>query len=199
MELSTEFIDQIIEEDVFIQRLVDEDSDESDVSEDDIFSIHEDEYEEISSDWVDDGYIEEIANMEELIPYTDCIHDKYYIGTYKYFERQNILLFAKRIHISTFYKYSNRQLSAYLYWYSGIYISAKPPLEIIQLQIDSQGLYSCVIKTVWLRIIQRRWKAVFHKERSYIKTCILSIIQTTQRTGKPAFIPKLRGLLYDYK
>ena len=37
-------------------------------------------------------------------------------------------------------------------------------VDIIQLKILDDGTYSAVIKTFWLKIIQRRWKQVY-KER----------------------------------
>jgi hypothetical protein len=170
-----------------------EDSDESYQSSDDETRDHSEE--EDNDRWVDDAFLDEIADWEDTIPYHECIPNQYYIGTYKYLEMQDILLFARKIHISTFYKYSKKQLSEYLYWFSGMYISSNPHLEILQVKVDPQGVYSCIIKTFWLRIIQRRWKAVFRKEKLYIKQNILSIIRKRERTGKPNFMPKLRGLL----
>jgi hypothetical protein len=148
-----------------------------------------------NGEWIDGTQVDEIADLEDTIPYQECMPDQYYIGTFKYLEMQDILLFAKKIHISTFYKYSKQQLSEYLYWYSGIYICDKPHLEILQVKIDSHGVYSCIIKTFWLRIIQRRWKSAFHAEKKYINRNILSILEKRQRTGKPIFKTKLQGLL----
>jgi hypothetical protein len=143
--------------------------------------------------------IEEIADWEDNIEYEECIPNKYYIGTYKILPKQNILLFAKKIHISTFYKYSNIQLSEYFYWYSGIYICSKPCVEILQVTIDHESIHSCIIKTFWIKIIQRTWKRVFHSEKAYIKQNILSILDQIQRTGKPHFNRKIVGLLSIYQ
>lgn len=148
-----------------------------------------------NGEWIDGTNVDEIADWEDTIPYQECIPNKYYIGTFKYLEMQDILLFAKKIHLSTFYKYSKQQLSEYLYWYSGIYICDKPHLEILQVKVDSYGVYSCIIKTFWLRMIQRRWKAAFHAEKSYINRNILSILEKRQKTGGPIFKTKLQGLL----
>lgn len=172
-----------------------EDSDESYISSDDEDG---DTWEQGDSDEsVDESSIEEIADWEDNIPYQECIPDQYYIGTYKYIEIQRMLLFAKKIHISTFYKYSKQRISEYLYWYSGVYINSNPKIEILQVKVDPHGVYSCIIKTVWLRIIQRRWKAAFHAEKLYIRRNILSILNKRERTGRPIFMPKLKGLLYD--
>jgi len=170
-----------------------EDSDDSYISSDDEDGDPWDE----GGEWIDGSQVDDIADWEDNIPYQECIPEQYYIGTFKYLEMQNMLLFAKKIHISTFYKYSKQQLSEYLYWFSGIYICDKPNVEILQVKVDPHGVYSCIIKTFWLRMIQRRWKAAFHAEKSYINRNILSILDKRQRTGRPIFMPKLKGLLYD--
>ena len=166
-------------------------------------SYTEDEPEVENEDGDGIDYADEIADYEDSFQSVDCVHNKYYIGTYKYVQSivqsNNSILFAKKINLSTFYKYSKRQISEYLYWFSGIYISSKPPLEIVQVKISSNGFYSCIIKTFWLRIIQRRWKAVFHKERKFYKANILSILDCRQRTCGPTFMPKLPGLLSIYQ
>lgn len=169
----------------------------TDDSSEDIQSSEEDDSldQDDNGEWIDGTHVDEIADWEDTIPYQECIPDKYYIGTFKYLEMQDIILFAKKIHISTFYKYSKQQLSEYLYWFSGIYICDKPHLEILQVKIDSHGVYSCIIKTFWLRIIQRRWKSAFHSEKKYINRNILSILDRIHRTGRPIFKKKLQGLL----
>jgi hypothetical protein len=167
-------------------------------SDDSYISSNEDEdllEQDEHGEWIDGSQVDDIAIWEESLPYIECIPDQYYIGTFKYLEMQNILLFAKKIHISTFYKYSKQQLSEYLYWYSGIYICDKPHLEILQVKVDPQGVYSCIIKTFWLRLIQRRWKAVFHREKLFYRKNILSILERRERTGYLPFKTKLRGLL----
>ena len=155
----------------------------------------ESEYEETHPEWVDGEYVDDIADWEDDQQYIECIHDQYYIGTYKYLKMQDILLFAKKIHLSTFYKYSQKQLSEYLYWYSGIYLSVNPQLEILQINISTQGIYSCIIKTFWIRIIQRRWKLVFHKEKSFYRNNILAILDKRGKTGYSPVKSKLQGLL----
>jgi len=155
----------------------------------------ETEYEETHPEWIDGEYVDAIVEWEDEQPYIECIHNRYYIGTYKYLEMQDILLFAKKIHISTFYKYSYKQLSEYLYWFSGIYLCQHPHLEILQINISTQGIYSCVIKTFWIKIIQRRWKAVFHREYSFYKKNILPILNKRERTGYSPVKSKLWGIL----
>lgn len=186
----------------------DEDTDEDSeniLSENESFeSEEENELEDqMIEQWMESEDLEEIVEWEEeILPYKECIPDHYYIGTYKLLPQQNILFFAKKIHLSTFYKYSHKTICEYLYWYSGIYISENPRLEIMQLKVDPSGIYSCVIKTYWIKIIQRTWKRVFKEEQqkiTQIKKNILSILQNIQRTGKPIFKTKLHGLLSIYQ
>jgi len=146
-------------------------------------------------EWVDGEHIDDIADFEDSLPYIECVHNQYYIGAFKYLEMQDILLFAKKIHISTFYKYSKTHITEYLYWFSGIYLCDHPHLDILQVKIDPSGIYSCVVKTFWLRIIQRRWKAVFHKEKTFYRKNILAILRTREKVYYSPFKSKLRGLL----
>ena len=50
----------------------------------------------------------------------------------------------------------------------------------------------CIIKTFWLRIIQRTWKKVFKERQRVLKNIYLR-----QRKGK-VFIPSLTGMLWFY-
>jgi ubiquinone/menaquinone biosynthesis C-methylase UbiE len=50
----------------------------------------------------------------------------------------------------------------------------------------------CVIKTFWLRIIQRTWKKVFKERQRVLKNIYLR-----QRKGK-VFMPSLTGMLWFY-
>ena len=70
----------------------------------------------------------------------------------------------------------------------------------MQLNIDKDGLYTAVLKTFWIKIIQRKWKKRMVEKRQYmynLKKNILSILNTfqvtTNRLPKP---PGLHGLYW---
>jgi hypothetical protein len=163
---------------------------ESEVEVDDLLSITSEECD----------ICDEVEEFEE--EYIDCINNHYYIGSYclmKDLEENTILLFGRKVNLPTFYAFSNYELSTYIYYCSGFQYSTKPTIEIMQIQIDESGLYTAVLKTFWIKIIQRTWKKRMAEKKqylSYLKKNILSILNTYQRTTsrlpKP---PGLRGLL----
>ena len=120
----------------------------------------------------EDIEINDIELNEELMD-TDnmlMIDKKYYIGSYKYILNKNILLFDTKIHINTFMKYKSCDIISYLTLYSSIYSRTIdiPSIEIMQLQILPNQTYVVILKTFWIRIIQRAWKKRFNQKKLYI-------------------------------
>jgi len=155
-----------------------------------------------SDDSDNEDIIYDIENYEDSIEYVLPTDQKYYIGTYKYIRKENILLFAKRIQLSTFYKYNGYDISCYLYWYSGIYISHFPTIEIMQLITSNDNIYTAVLKTFWIKIIQRTWKNVYQKRKQYIlkmKKSILSFLYINEIKNEPIQLPGLKGMLSIYQ
>ena len=159
---------------------------ESEVEIDDLLSITSEECE----------ICDEVEEFEE--EYIDCINNHYYIGSYslmKDMEDNTILLFGIKVNLPTFYAFSNYELSTYIYYCSGFQYSTKPTIEIMQIQIDESGLYTAVLKTFWIKIIQRTWKKRMAEKKQYLshlKKNILSILNTVQLTAKR--LPKPPGL-----
>lgn len=142
---------------------------------------------------------DEIFEYEMLIPYIDCKHNHYYLGGYCIYN--NILLFAKRIQLSTFYKYDHTEISAYLYYYSNIHFETNVNTNIVKLNILSDGTYIAIVKTFWIKIIQRTWKRIFKQRKLYVlclKKAILSKLLTFQYTNRITQFPGLRGMMYQY-
>ena len=106
---------------------------------------------------------------EHYISYTMTeIDQKYFIATYKYIPTEQFLLFVNKIHVTSFFKYNYNVISRYFFWYSGTFIQKHPPVEIIQLFVMPDSTYVCVIKTYYIKIIQRRWKKIFRERKQYI-------------------------------
>ena len=101
----------------------------------------------------------DIADSEE--DYIDCEkqNGNYYIGSSVYNAQTNTIQLSTAVSINTLLSYDIRAIQLYLEEYSiyspGIEV---PPVHIMQLDIKSDGQYCVVIKTFWLKIIQRAWK-----------------------------------------
>jgi hypothetical protein len=58
-----------------------------------------------------------------------------------------------------------------------------------------------IVKTFWIKIIQRTWKRIFKQRQLYVlclKKAILSKLQTFQYTNRIAQFPGLRGMMGHY-
>ena len=121
---------------------------------------------EISQDVSDE--LDEIHHMDYQHLYSEKQNGKYYIGLcaeilqndYLHLPTESIYLMVNSISASTYFKLSYRSCLRYLYYY-GMTAMHKPEINILQLHIMNDGTYSVVIKTFWLKIIQRKWKKIF--------------------------------------
>jgi hypothetical protein len=151
-----------------------------------------DEYEDI---------IDEIAESEEAFLDTDKHHMQYYLGSAIYFPEYTSIQLDTVISPATLFSYSLSYIRLYLAEYSICNITRDLPyIHILQLDIKPDGEYCVIIKTFWLKIVQRAWKKQFAKRR----TVILSRGHIAARrhfelTGtyprELRNIPGLRGLL----
>lgn len=160
-------------------------------------------YDEESDFMIDQIYDDEFSHNEIVLrENSSYFHKKYFIGICKYVANDNILLFINKIHPSNFFKYKLNIIHKYFFWYSGIYINMNrpPPIEIIKVYVLPDDTYVCILKTYYIRIIQRRWKKVFKERQHYIserKTLQkLWDYSIGKRTCKHSF-PTLKGLLVD--
>lgn len=134
-----------------------------------------------------DSYESDSTDMESIVSETDFIEllysdeehgqielsseeidKKYFVATYKYIPEENNLLFVNRILPSTFFKYDKHVISRYFFWYSGMPMVKNPPVEIIQLHVLPDFTYVAVVKTYYIKIIQRAWKKIYRERQSYI-------------------------------
>jgi hypothetical protein len=96
----------------------------------------------------------------------ECIHKKYYIGLYWYENHENIhenIIHAKTVRISTFYHFTNDCISNYICL--SCHLPFKPSIDIIQVIINDDGTFKYIIKTFWIKIIQRKWKKIMQEHR----------------------------------
>jgi hypothetical protein len=122
---------------------------------------------------------------------------RYYIGLPGYDKAQNQLLLLNTISPKTFLKYQYIDILKYLVEYSAHRIN-KPNVHILQVHVDENNAYNVVIKTFWLKIIQRAWKRAFEERVQILnKRKSPTSIQYRNLNGKwkHSKLPSIRGLL----
>jgi hypothetical protein len=126
----------------------------------------------------------------------------YYIGNALYMPVENHYLFTGAISPKIFFKYDSQITRGYLYQTSLVRTDKLPAIDIIQLSIQN-NYYTCIIKTFWIRIIQRRWKKVF-AQRGQVLRMMGSIpsqrhfeIYGKYPENVPT-MPRLQGMMSDY-
>ena len=132
--------------------------------------------------------LDEMYELEESMEEEECIHNKYYLGTvFKPKRYQNIytsLILEFRVKLPIFFKCSWDLVYEFAHVYPPQYYLTNR-LEIVQLKIVDD-YYCVIIKTFWLRILQRKWKRLY-KERQLkidmIKRNPMKYIRDIQRSG----------------
>jgi len=162
----------------------------------------ESSYDSDEPHYYDDDDIQTVLDYEEDNESDNMpmVHKKYYIGCYTHEVYDNILLFVRKIHLNTFFHFPGGMISEYLYWYSVLYLGKIPTLEIMQLIELPDGIYSAVIKTFWIKIIQRAWKKKYKELKEYISyrkglSTIRKLENGIRIRPRP---PGLRGMLANY-
>lgn len=113
---------------------------------------------------------------------------------------QQKLLMENTISLTTFYKYPEAKITKYLFYHSTCYINW-PRLEIMKMDFHHQGgflYYSCIFKTFYLRLVQRRWKKIFKEKQAILSNTKKVYNYLTQRQcgeQKTLKLPGLRGML----
>ena len=114
--------------------------------------------------------------------YTECIQGEYYIGCYTHDLSRNILLLVLKVKPSTFLTYRRSIILKYFYYYS--WLRQKPNLEIVKVNILEDGSYSCVVKTRYLKMIQRKWKEIYRNRQEFLKSISLKELRQRELTGR---------------
>ena len=120
---------------------------------------------------------------------------KYYIGLAAIVD--SIYLLAHSVTPKSLFKYSYNDIVNYLHNYSIIYVK-RPKIDIFQLHIIGNN-YNVVIKTHWIRLIQRHWKKVYKTRTDILRKRALSGNHYPQSVfNKYNQLPGLRGMLSHY-
>lgn len=151
----------------------------------------------------------------------EITNGKYYLGSYKNMDDE-ILIIGTRVGVRWFYNNELYDINNYLYWYSGFELNDNR-LQIIQcfkkrynlllsqytnddsdtveiMNVQSAIVYVCILKTHWIRLIQRTWKSVFKQRRKLLKILnlhMINVLNHRERHYSGIKIPELKGMLYN--
>jgi hypothetical protein len=173
----------------------DSESDVGSVMSDDIYSL----------DSIDIDICEQICHEESAYFYEDRLDKQYYLGTCCRPHRSDqtiqslseYWMMSSSISPGTFYRYKLVDTLHYLWLYS-IVRTSRSQFEIMQLHIDPEnGVYKVVLKTFWLRIVQRTWKRIFRERKEiWRKRMTMGSLRHREIRGRyPTHINSLPGLL----
>ena len=125
----------------------------------------------------------------------------YYIGNSRVSQDKLYILYANAVTPTTFFRFDINHVKSYLHDYS-IFVT-NSNIDIMKLFILDDHTYTVVIKTYWLKIIQRHWKKIF-SQRKY---CIsrrrqIKTMMYVERNGMYPYdchsMPGLQGMLISY-
>lgn len=160
----------------------------------------EDEIEEFEvelNDWEYDEIYQEDSNHV----YSEKEDNHYYIGLTKRLN-SDVLLMMNSISPTVFFRYSFSRVREYLVKYSIMNIQ-NAKVHIMKLCILPDETYSVVLKTHWLRLVQRHWRKVYNermrviKGRRNIKNQSFKEIRGKYPYGLNR-IPSIQGMLNHY-
>lgn len=116
---------------------------------------------------VDEEYAD-IEYTEQGFEETDKIDGQYYLGLPFTFRALGETLLNCSISASSFLSNDYARVVAYLGNIASFVAYSDSRVEILQLHISDHGEYTVVVKTIWLRLIQRRWKTVMRLRREVL-------------------------------
>jgi hypothetical protein len=158
-----------------------------------------------------DDIIEDEQIMEDDIYETKIVNNNTYIGMPLLMK--NTILFGTHVSVKSFHKYSTEKVCKFLREMScSESVSNKDSPEIMKLvqkiMRGSNGIQytfnTVVIKTMWLRIVQRRWKKLMNERRRIMNgRMTLRNMRHLELTGRhlPEYsvLPHIQGCLADIK
>jgi|AntAceMinimDraft_11_1070367.scaffolds.fasta_scaffold15065_2 hypothetical protein len=177
--------------------IYEQDSDQSIIIEDDTTE------EESSGDSSDEAYgfdvdVDDVLDDEEIYLDEEKTDGSYYIGFPCLMRDPHEWIMQTPIRPKTFFKYDIDVVRRYLTEYS-VMRMRRPSIHIMMLDISSSGAYNVILKTFWLRIVQRTWKRIYRERINVIKhRCNPHTIlgrQVSGTWGKYIRFPTLSGMI----
>ena len=134
-------------------------------------------------------------------------HKSYHLGlckNYQYSTKHPYVL-LNVVNVNSFFKYHIESILTFLVGYSVVYVS-DPEIDIIQVyhykSEDRQIVYDCIIKTHYLRLVQKCWKRQLRLRKQIVKQRmgINSLMHRELYGGWPPglnVMPGLYGMFYS--
>jgi hypothetical protein len=177
---------------------------------------------ETDSEYEYEIYEQEMEHIYDTIYFDDSEYldndkedEHYYLGLYEYIRRNSELLIGTTVSPRIFYKYPYNNVSRYLRAYSIVRNKySTKNIQIMQLKIITTHLttythntLTVIIKTYWIRLIQRHWKKIYKirmesiKLRKNISNQRHFELNGRYKIGSNNLPPSLYGMLsmYNYK
>ena len=157
-------------------------------------------YDSEEAEQIDNVYYEDEDYQEQEIP-----DGGYVLGLCKYYGgNTNDYILVNKVSVSSFFKFLYEDVISFLRSYSLIN-THYTDIDLIKLQYtyDNEGsmIYRCVIKTGYIRIIQRAWRRVLKRRREiWKKRCSPKYLIERQIHGywissEIAELPSIYGML----
>lgn len=157
----------------------------------------------------DDETVENMVGTERIYFYeinfidSEKENDKYYLGLPCLTPDSFILNTA--ISVSSFFRFSYKNVLQYLKEYSifrNKRFDARQTLdmEVMQLSLTNENVYRVVLKTFWIRLIQRTWKRIYQERCAVVKKRKSVVAQLYRQVhGKYPiglnYLPSIHGML----
>jgi hypothetical protein len=151
-------------------------------------------YDTSSSDGSLDIY-DEILEQEEAGGETEFVHNHRYVGLPYYDQENNVHILASTVKPQTFHTNTHDNLIDYLYQHSIVRVE-NPEMEIMQLNV-ANDVFEVIIKTHWIKLIQRKWKKTYVDRMTWYKNQLqFGYLRAREIEGQGAPCPfQLRGML----
>lgn len=148
------------------------DSDEDTViyNSDDEYETSTDDDSSLTDEYEDENAVENIFDREERFLDEDKIDGVYYIGLPCLMKSPREWILQIAIQPRTMLSNKINNVMSYLIDYSVTRIR-NPTIHIMKLDISNTGAYNVVLKTHWLRLVQRSWKRVLRERQLFINSC----------------------------
>ena len=164
-------------------------------SETDYNSEMSDLFSEVSSYDSDDlEIVDEIYGTDINHIDTEKVNNNYYLGFYQI--QDNSFVLTCSISINTYLRYNHNDCVDYLFYYGDALILPSRNIEIMKLKINEDGVYNVILKTFWLKIIQRAWKSRFKKRKQIIagRRTPVAVVHRETHGKWPKHLQKLPSL-----
>ena len=138
-------------------------------------------------------------DFEDFYGQDECEHKKYYLGTVLPPIKNARYVLDIRIPNNILYSYTAEKILEY------VCLPEQQPtntlfggIEIVQVFISRHNQLFVLIKTFWLRIIQRRWKRLVRERKAWLANVKQNILGLVFRSGQLPPFPNHKGMLSEF-